>query len=61
MCPKIDTDLFLSAHKKSSRKERCPRGAEDDALQIPGAGGLEFDGDMGVLAGIVEHIHDLLG
>ena len=36
--------------KKSSRKVRCPRGAEDDALEIPGAGGLEFDMRSGILA-----------
>ena len=40
----------MSAHKKSSRKVRCPRGAEDDALKIPGAGGLEFDIESGILA-----------
>ncbi|MAI35151.1 MAG: hypothetical protein CMM07_26230 [Rhodopirellula sp.] len=40
----------MSAHKKSSRKVRCPRGAEDDALEIPGAGGLEFDIESGILA-----------
>ena len=39
-----------SGHKKSSRKVRCPRGAEDDALKIPGAGGLEFDIESGILA-----------
>jgi len=39
-----------SAHRKSSRKVRCPRGAEDDALKIPGAGGLEFDIESGILA-----------
>ena len=40
----------MRAHKKSSRKVRCPRGAEDDALKIPGAGGLEFDIESGILA-----------
>jgi hypothetical protein len=40
----------MSAHKKSSRKVRYPRGAEDDALKIPGAGGLEFDIESGILA-----------
>ena len=41
---------LATAHKKSSRKVRCPRGAEDDALKFREPVDLEFDRGIRILA-----------